>query len=296
MVGSYLLRTVTRPDLTIDLLVEMPAEILHHKDFLNRKYLHKRQLYLGHIATQLRLHASVAAVHFSAFCSDTSKPCVLLKPAGLSGLSSKFSVRILAAPPPDTFPLARFRPSRNNVRLPGVTDIAEQPPTPTYNTAIAEDLRMVHHLQLIHAEFCNCVALAERLGVKEAVGERVGDCEGGSPLGLREPEGVPQAVALRVALNDCVPLAEALRDGVTEGVGLRVALRKGVPLGLALRDEVALRVALLDGAKLGVALLDGVALGVALLDGVELCVALLDGVPLYVVLRLGLTEVESAVP
>jgi U3 small nucleolar RNA-associated protein 22 len=161
MVGSYLLRTVTRPDLTIDLLVEMPAEILHHKDFLNRKYLHKRQLYLGHIATQLRSHASVDAVHFSAFRSDNSKPCVLLKPAGLSGLSSKFSVRILAAPPPETFPLARFRPSRNNVRLPGVTDIAEQPPTPTYNTAIAEDLRMVHHLQLMHAEFCNCVALAE---------------------------------------------------------------------------------------------------------------------------------------
>jgi len=161
MVGSYLLRTVARPDLTVDLVVEMPADILHHKDFLNRKYLDKRQLYLEHIAHKLRSHQSVAAVSFSAFRGDAAKPCVLIKPAGLSGLSGKFNVRLLAAPPADLFPLARFRPSRNNVRVAGVTDIALQPPTPTYNTAVVEDLRMVHHLELLHSEFAQCSALAE---------------------------------------------------------------------------------------------------------------------------------------
>ena len=91
MVGSYLLRTVTRPDLVVDLLLEMPAEILHHKDFLNHKYHDKRQLYLQHLGAALRPHASVASVSFRAFNGDTSKPSIVLKPAGLSGLSGKFS-------------------------------------------------------------------------------------------------------------------------------------------------------------------------------------------------------------
>ena len=161
MVGSYLLRTVTRPDLVVDLVVEMPTELLHHKDFLNCKYLDKRQLYLAHLGEVLRGQDTISSISFSAFRGDPTKPCVLIKPAGLSGLSGKFSVRLLAMPPPDFFPLARFRPSRNNVRKAGITDIALQPPTPSYNSAVAEDLRMVHHLELLHAEFANCAALAE---------------------------------------------------------------------------------------------------------------------------------------
>ena len=161
MVGSYLLRTVTRPDLVVDVVVEMPADLLQQKDFLNNKYIEKRQLYLAHVAHRLQTHDSVAAVAFGTFHGDATKPSVLLKPAGLSGLSAKFTVRVLAAPPSDAFPLARFRPSRNNFRKKGVTDIALQPPTPAYNYAIVEDLRMVHHLQLLHAEFSGCVALAE---------------------------------------------------------------------------------------------------------------------------------------
>lgn len=161
MVGSYLLRTVTRPDLVVDLVVQMPADIMHHKDFLNRKYLDKRQLYLEHLANSLHGHTAVASVSFSAFRGDATKPCILIKPSGLSGLSGKFSVRLLAMPPPDLFPLARFRPSRNNVRKAGITDISMQPPTPSYNAAVVEDLRMVHHLELLHAEFANCSALAE---------------------------------------------------------------------------------------------------------------------------------------
>ena len=161
MVGSYLLRTVTRPDLVVDLVLEMPADLLEHKDFLNNKYLERRQLYLAHVAHRMQSHDSVAAVSFGAFRGDATKPCVLFKPAGLSGLSGKFTVRVLAAPPANSFPLARFRPSRNNFRKKGVTDIALQPPTPAYNYAVVEDLRMVHHLQLLHAEFSGCVALAE---------------------------------------------------------------------------------------------------------------------------------------
>ena len=53
IVGSYLLHTVTKPHLTVDVAVEIPIECLHHKDFLNHKYLHKRAMYLeclkGHL-------------------------------------------------------------------------------------------------------------------------------------------------------------------------------------------------------------------------------------------------------
>lgn len=42
-----------------------------------------------------------------------------------------------------------------------MTDIAEQPPTPSYNAAIAEDCAMPRHAALLHAAFSACAPLAE---------------------------------------------------------------------------------------------------------------------------------------
>jgi hypothetical protein len=53
VVGSFLLRTLARPALSVDVAVEIPAASLHHKDFLNNKYFQKRQLFLARIADSL---------------------------------------------------------------------------------------------------------------------------------------------------------------------------------------------------------------------------------------------------
>eukprot|EP00953_Heterococcus_sp_UTEX-ZZ885_P032787 17102-Heterococcus_DN1.PRE.2 len=53
VVGSYLLKTIVKPSMNIDIAVEMPASCFHPKDFMNHKYFDKRALYVGHMAQQL---------------------------------------------------------------------------------------------------------------------------------------------------------------------------------------------------------------------------------------------------
>ena len=159
IVGSFLLNmqtlilkpqtdSVTKPRLVVDVAVEMPTESVHHKDFLNHKYLDKRAIFLECLREQLEESEIVESCRYSLLNRDPRKPTLKVKPAKLSGLSGKFSVQIIPVLPEGAFPLARFRPTRNNVRVDGVTDIAMQPPTPSYNGAIAEDLRWVtkHYL------------------------------------------------------------------------------------------------------------------------------------------------------
>ncbi|KAJ1486146.1 Nrap protein, partial [Baffinella frigidus] len=160
VVGSFLLRTLARPALSVDIAVEMPAECLHHKDFLNHKYLQKRQLFLSRIAEALSA-AGIGEVSFACFRGDPRKPILVIAPAGLKGLSKKFAVNILPCLPPDLIPAARLRPTRNNVRVVGISDIAEQPPTPSYNAALAEDSGMARHAALLHAAFSACPPLTE---------------------------------------------------------------------------------------------------------------------------------------
>jgi len=50
LVGSYMLRTLARPQLNVDLAVEMPASCFREKDIRDHKYHIKRALYLEHLA------------------------------------------------------------------------------------------------------------------------------------------------------------------------------------------------------------------------------------------------------
>lgn len=48
--GSFLLRSLARPSLNIDLSLRMPAKCIVPRDSLNHRYLDKRALYTGHLA------------------------------------------------------------------------------------------------------------------------------------------------------------------------------------------------------------------------------------------------------
>jgi U3 small nucleolar RNA-associated protein 22 len=141
---------VTKPRLVVDVAVEIPIESLHHKDFLNHKYLDKRSIFLECLGQQLQESETVESCRYSLLNRDPRKPTLMVKPAKMSGLSGKFSVQIIPVLPEGAFPLARFRPSRNNVRVDGITDISQQPPTPSYNSAIAEDLRFAAMFPAFH--------------------------------------------------------------------------------------------------------------------------------------------------
>eukprot|EP00960_Hanusia_phi_P029837 748200-Hanusia_phi.AAC.3 len=162
LVGSFLLRTLVKPDLSVDVAVEMPSSCLHPKDFLNGRFFYKRNLYLSHLAKALSPSdkSLVESVTFSRSGYHRSQLVLVLKPRSLSGLSSKFLVKVFVCPPADFFPLQRFRPTRNNFRSQD-GDISLEPPTPHYNAMMAEEQRLVAHLQVLHAEFSQCQALVD---------------------------------------------------------------------------------------------------------------------------------------
>lgn len=59
--GSFLLRTLVRPSLNIDLALRIPSECLGARDSLNHRYFDKRALYAGHLARAFGAQGSTLA-------------------------------------------------------------------------------------------------------------------------------------------------------------------------------------------------------------------------------------------
>jgi U3 small nucleolar RNA-associated protein 22 len=163
LVGSFLLKSVARPVLNVDVALEMPKSCLGAKDYLNYRYLEKRACYLDVVAqflqSRFELHALVAyLVHFihsdfvisrlvgdlaadlsiAALHDERSRPCLILRPQASSGAdaacaggidaSSSFVIRLFVSVPHDVFPLRKLAPNRNAVR-----------PAHQYGSAIATE-------------------------------------------------------------------------------------------------------------------------------------------------------------
>ncbi|XP_043934033.1 nucleolar protein 6 isoform X1 [Protopterus annectens] len=153
VVGSYLLDMCVKPDITVDVAITMPKEILQDKDNLNQRYHRKRALYLSHIASYLAKNELFESVKFGYMNSNHLKPVLLIKPKGKD--VKLLTVRLLASAPQGFFKLGRFLPSKNNIRSAwfmeqslsqeGVND----PPTPHYNNSILTDLVLEQHLHFL---------------------------------------------------------------------------------------------------------------------------------------------------
>jgi len=167
VVGSYMLKTMTKPLRGIDLAVEVPDECLERKDYMNYRYTDKRKLFLATMAKGLRKYAKhlVEEVCFSGFVSDVSKPVLLIYPTATTGLFSTV-VKILPTVSETVFPMQRFRPDQSNVRPLQHFDeeIAENRPTPNYNMSILEDVAgssFMTHLSLLHELRGECDSFEE---------------------------------------------------------------------------------------------------------------------------------------
>jgi U3 small nucleolar RNA-associated protein 22 len=187
VVGSYLLRTIVKPSMNIDIAVEMPASCFHPKDFMNHKYFDKRALYVGHMAQQLNAKVqqsslSLATMQIADFKGDSRKPCILLKQAvqhsskssksSSSSSSSGWVIRLLPSIGTDVILPKKLVPSRSNCRrlrdisngnTDTVTDTAVLPPTPHYNSAILEDMMFTRHLTALHT------AISESEPLRDAI-------------------------------------------------------------------------------------------------------------------------------
>jgi U3 small nucleolar RNA-associated protein 22 len=159
LVGSYLLRTVTKPNLNVDVAVQIPKDCLLPRDHLNYRYFDKRSLYLSVLATELQKHKHLfGRITFSCFRDDECKPIILLHPDEADDLieptgtrkrklkrkKGGFVIRIIPCISFDAFRLTLLVPTHNNVRRYDAADQADtlrpQPPTPHYNNRLLEDM------------------------------------------------------------------------------------------------------------------------------------------------------------
>nr|XP_015217491.1 PREDICTED: nucleolar protein 6 [Lepisosteus oculatus] len=114
LVGSYPLRTCTKPHATVDLAVTMPPEILQQKDNLNQRYPRKRALYLAGLAHHLTSRPAIGSLRFSCLHGNRLRPLLLLTPPGKD--DGRVTLRVHALPPPGFFKPSRLHPQKNNVR------------------------------------------------------------------------------------------------------------------------------------------------------------------------------------
>lgn len=169
VVGSYLLGTLTKPNMNVDVAVEMPKECFQHKDYLNLRYHHKRALYLSIIASHLVNSSLFENVQFSHMNGEVLRPILVLKPEGKAG--KQFVIRLHPSLSEGTFKPQRFSPTRNNVRQrwfkgeEGVADDTDDTGLPTfhYNASVLSDMFLERHLHHLY----KCIT--DFPGMKDAV-------------------------------------------------------------------------------------------------------------------------------
>eukprot|EP00501_MAST-03F_sp_TOSAG23-6_P001729 GSMAST32.ASY1.ANO1.1803.1 assembled CDS len=158
VVGSFLIRSLAKPSLNIDVAIEIPDACITPKDYLNHRYTDKRALYLGVVAQELKKTKLFKKVWLEGFRGDLSKIVLCLQPTETSATSSKSTnsslskcvLRILPCVSADAFSHGKLALRRNNVRRRCFLD-EPQPATPLYNNSILEDMCFRDHLQQLHA-------------------------------------------------------------------------------------------------------------------------------------------------
>uniref|UniRef100_A0A8C8D3U6 Nucleolar protein 6 n=1 Tax=Oncorhynchus tshawytscha TaxID=74940 RepID=A0A8C8D3U6_ONCTS len=158
IIGSYPLGTCTKPGISVDLAVAIPADVLHPKDALNQRYPRKRAIYLAGLAQHLAASPAIGAMRYSCLHGNRLRPILLLSPPGKD--SSSFILRLHACPPPGFFKPSRFHPQRNNIRTDWYT-VTSEPPTPHYNSSVLGDMLPRAHLQFLTTVSSQCAAFAE---------------------------------------------------------------------------------------------------------------------------------------
>lgn len=161
LAGSHAAGAVARPEVAADLLVRLPKECFHEKDFLNHRYHAKRCLYLCVVEKNLRCSKLIRKVSWSTLQDEARKPVLHVYPATEIVDLPGFHVRII--PTADSlFNVSKLNVStRNNVRA--YTKDGVNLPTPKYNCSILEDMFLEENADFISGTFANWKALQEAL-------------------------------------------------------------------------------------------------------------------------------------
>ncbi|KAG5841083.1 hypothetical protein ANANG_G00195830 [Anguilla anguilla] len=153
LIGSYPLGTCTKPRVSVDLAVTIPAGVLHPKDALNQRYPRKRALYLAGLAQHLSSSPDVGTMRYSCLHGNRLRPLLLLTPPGKD--SGSLTLRVHACPR-----RASSRPAASTRR--GTTSAPTGTrASPPGDSALLGDLLPRVHLQFLSAVGAQCAAFAD---------------------------------------------------------------------------------------------------------------------------------------
>ncbi|KAI0566606.1 Nrap protein nucleotidyltransferase [Gracilaria domingensis] len=167
VVGGFLLGYSSN---SLDVLIEIPSNILQERDYLNYRYHDKRLLYLTYIARHL-LHCEKEKwmnIRLFGRClnGDSSKPTLTLSPVEFPGVE----IRLIPAYADGVFDKDRLAEDRKNVRPQGdssvVKDVTEA--TTRYNASILVDATLEQTLKLFHSTLSNVASLRDTILLLEA--------------------------------------------------------------------------------------------------------------------------------
>ncbi|KZC04307.1 Nucleolar protein 6 [Dufourea novaeangliae] len=137
IIGSYAYDAMIGLNITVDVMIEMPAKMFQKQDYQNYRYLKKKAIYLAYIASNI----TDDIVEEKKFIGDSLRPMLKIVPSGKLGTKINVLVHITAQE--ESFKLNRFLPEKNSIR-PGWFFQQETnedlPPTPYYNSIILRDL------------------------------------------------------------------------------------------------------------------------------------------------------------
>eukprot|EP01125_Pyxidicula_operculata_P009718 TRINITY_DN318_c1_g1_i1.p1 TRINITY_DN318_c1_g1~~TRINITY_DN318_c1_g1_i1.p1 ORF type:complete len:1285 (-),score=355.00 TRINITY_DN318_c1_g1_i1:77-3880(-) len=157
VVGSFLLKTQTRPHLNVDMVIEIPAKCVKPRDIKCYRYFDKRWLYLAVVAEGL-IKSGSYDVEFSTFRNDIRKPMLVVHPKDKQKRTSdqsktnnvdKFVINLIPGVKQGLTKSANLLPNVHNATQTEGED-EQCRPTPSYNMAIVEDMMFDRHLQLLN--------------------------------------------------------------------------------------------------------------------------------------------------
>ncbi|ESW28940.1 hypothetical protein PHAVU_002G030700 [Phaseolus vulgaris] len=157
--GSYSIQSIARPEVNADLIIRLPKECFHEKDYLNYRYYAKRCLYLCLIKKYLERSSSIDRVEWSTIQNEARKPLLIVYPAAKLVEVPGFFVRIIPSAKA-IFSIAKLNLKRNNIH--NLSNGIDLQATPKYNSSILEDM-FIEETDFINKYFVGWKELREAL-------------------------------------------------------------------------------------------------------------------------------------
>ncbi|KAF2290735.1 hypothetical protein GH714_015240 [Hevea brasiliensis] len=159
--GSYSMKCIAKPDINVDLFIQLPKECFHEKDYLNYRYHAKRFLYLCILKKFLKSSSLVHKVEWSSFHNEARKPVLLVYPARKVVEFPGLFVRVIPTAK-FLFNVAKLDMKRNNIRA--LNQEGNTPlPTPRYNSSMLEDMFLEDNTEFLKKTFLGWRELREAL-------------------------------------------------------------------------------------------------------------------------------------